>query len=320
MLIIYGQRIAVDFQLELEPYLDQFESYSLRDNKLQSCSPFRPDRHPSFAVNLDNGTWIDSGATDEYHKGHFITLLAFLRQEPTEDTCEYLLEVYSPLKKEVADLQLDLSGFSVNPAPESNKVFTPEELKQYAYRSPYLKNRNITEEVQRLFRVGYFPKRKAVAMCWCNTAGEVVNIKFRKTESKHFWYAGGQRIKRHLYGYNVFLQNPADTLCITESEIDCMRLWSEGYQAVALGTAHASELQIKLLLKANVQNIIIATDNDAAGEKCAQQLKEHLTPYFCVKRFNFVRSVAKDVSDLTSAEITSGMQSSKYSEIATLKR
>ncbi|MFW8618686.1 toprim domain-containing protein [Enterococcus innesii] len=310
MITVNNVNLAVDYCEELEPYLDKFSRYAIRDNKLQSCSPFREDRNPSFAVNLDNGTWIDSGATGEFHKGHFITLLSFLREESAEDTCDYLHNVYSPLLQDVSDLHLDLS-YLEKPKTDELKVFTAEELQKFAFRHSYLEQRGISEEVQQLFRVGYDPVRKAVALCWTNQSGEIVNIKFRSINTKQFWYADGQRIKNHVYGYSIFQKAPSDVLAIVESEIDCLRLWTEGIASVALGSAHLSQPQTKILFNSGVSEIVVATDNDGAGERCAKQIEETFVGTFNISRFNFNDSNAKDVSDLTTSEIVLGFESRK---------
>ncbi len=305
MIYINKQNLNVDFYSELEPYLDQFPQYVLRDNKIQSCSPFRIDRNPSFAVNLENGTWIDSGATGEYHKGHFLSLLSFLREESVEDTSEYLLRMYSPLLKEESDLHLDMTDFGQSSKQETLKIFSDDELKQFAFRHPYLSRRGISEEVQQQFRVGYDQSKKAVAMCWCNTDGDVVNIKFRSVNTKHFWYANGQRIKNHLYGYHIFKAEPSKILTVTESEIDCMRLWTVGIPAIALGTAHISQKQAEMLHKLDINELVIATDNDAAGRECAKRLEETFISSVRVSYFNFDGTSAKDISDLSTLEIHS---------------
>ena len=76
---IQGKELNIDVFGELEPYLEQFKDYRIRGDKLQSCSPFRYEKHPSFAVNLENGLWIDSGSpTEDNYKGNLVSLLAVL--------------------------------------------------------------------------------------------------------------------------------------------------------------------------------------------------------------------------------------------------
>ncbi|MEG0121929.1 toprim domain-containing protein [Enterococcus sp.] len=314
MVIVNHQQLSFDIYSELEPFLDRFPQYVIKEDKLQSCSPFRSERHPSFAVNLENGTWIDSGAVGDFRKGNFITLLSFLREEQYEDTSDYLINMYSPLKADTDDLHLDLAFLTEKNNSDDLKVFSKEELKAFAYRSRYLASRGISEEVQRLFRVGYDPEHKAVAMSWCDVYGNVVNIKFRSITDKRFWYAGGQRIKGHLYGNHVYSACGIPILAITESEIDCMRLWTLGIPAVALGTAHVSSEQGRLLLNSGAEEVVIATDNDTAGKECGKQIEAMLVGQARLTYFNFCRDSAKDISDLTDKEIING-----YSERKALK-
>lgn len=300
MILVGAYKLDIDIYQELEPYLHMFTDYRVRDDKLQSCSPFRQDNHPSFAVNLLNGSWIDSGAVGEYHKGHFITLLSYLRNETAENTTEYLLDLYSVERKEADTLQLDVEW--LKPATTLNLFLGQEELRKYAFRHSYLGNRGITEEIQRLFRVGYCRETEAVVMPHTDKLGNIVNIKFRSVKNKKFWYAHGQPVKYHLYGlYQCIIAN-AQKVWIVESETDCMRLWSEGYHAVALGTAHISNKQIKLLLNSPVDSLVIATDNDSAGRECCEHLKHIFAGTFDISVLKFPGGV-KDICDMTSQQI-----------------
>lgn len=292
-------KVDVDILLELDDYLDQFPNYRIRDDKLQSCSPFREDSHPSFAVNLENGSWIDSGAVGEYHKGHFTVLLAYLREESVEDTVEYLLDYYSVDRQEVSALKLDMGWLTDKP---TLNFIAEQEVQQYAFRHPYLSRRGITEEVQRQFRVGYCKKSKAVVMPHTDKHGNIVNLKFRSVSSKKFWYSGGQPVKNHLYGLFQCLQSNATTVWIVESETDCMRLWSEGIPAIALGTAHMSKRQKQLLISSPIKEIIVATDNDPAGRACAEQIISEITGILSVILLGFPEGV-KDICDMDSEQI-----------------
>lgn len=300
MISVKGQNLNIDVQEELEPYLDRFDQYKIRDDKLQARSPFREDSHPSFAVNLENGSWIDSGAVGNYHKGHFIQLLAFLREEEVEETAEYLLDIYSFERLDTSSLKLDMSGLVV----QEELPFIPEEqLQQYAYRSPYLGHRGISEAVQKLFRVGYDRKNKAVVMPHTDSHGNVINIKFRSVQKKQFWYSGGQKVKNYLYGLYQCRQVMLPILYVVESEIDCMRLWTEGIPAVALGTAHMSRRQQVALLTSPAETLVIATDNDSAGEQCAKQIATALSGYMNVGRLVFPDGAIKDICDMSAEQL-----------------
>ena len=46
MITVNHQPLSVDIPAELEVYLDKFPQHLIRDDKLQSCSPFRQESHP----------------------------------------------------------------------------------------------------------------------------------------------------------------------------------------------------------------------------------------------------------------------------------
>lgn len=300
MVIVNGTEIAVDIYVELEPYLSQFDSYRIREDKLQSCSPFRPDRHPSFAVNLENGTWIDSGGVGSLHKGNFVMLLSYLRNESTETVSEYLLNLYSLERREISSLKLDTSWL----AKEIEIPYiTKDQLKQYAFRHSYLAGRGISEEVQRMFRIGYDKDKKAVVMPHTDSEGNIVNIKFRSVNRKQFWYANNNPVKNYLYGLNQCIQYGATKVWIVESEIDCMKLWTNGVPAIALGTAHCSWRQLKILLSSQIETVVIATDNDEAGKECAEFLKKELVGKIETEFLEYPSKEIKDIGDMDANQI-----------------
>lgn len=301
--------LSVDIIAELESYMDQFDSAVVKEDKLLSCSPFREDRKPSFAVNLDNGLWIDSGGIGDYHKGNFIKLLAFFRKESTENTEQYLLEMYSVKNIATNSLKLDIK---LNDSQVLPVIINNEQLQQYAYRSPYLSGRGISEYIQRKFRVGYCKETQAVVMPHTDRDGNVVNLKFRSVTHKKFWYGNGQPVKNHLYGLYQCLQENPEYVMIVESEIDCMLLWEHGIPAVALGTAYMSARQYKLLLSSGIPEFIIATDNDAAGKACKQQMITAFQGKRTVKEVVFPDDTVKDIGDMSSEQL----QSLKVREIA----
>ena len=296
MIEVAGQNLDIDVREELEDFLDQFKKMKIRDNKIQSCSPFRIEKTPSFAVNLTNGSWIDSGATEEqYRKGHFIELLAFLMGVTLDEAEAYLVSKYGLILKDLDNLQLNLN---LSLGEVEKKVFQLEELKQYMFRHPYLTNRGISEKTQRAFKIGYDMDNKAVMIPWMDKKGQIVNVKFRSIENKRFFYIkGGQRIKDHLFGLNFIYKLNCKEVVIVESETDCMYLWSMGIPAIACGTASLSEAQSDLLKQSPIESIILGTDNDVAGIRFKDFLKKHLTG--SMKVFDIkIPDQYKDINDM----------------------
>jgi DNA primase len=294
--IIREQEIDVDIQEELEPYLDEFDKYRIRGNKLQSCSPFRAEKTPSFAVNLDNGTWIDSGAIDEHwRKGNFVKLLAFLMGVTYAEAEEYILEKYRTIYADVDSLELNIE---LNIEEKPYKVVTPEELKPYLFRNPYLTNRGIAEKVQRAFKVGYDRESQAVVIAWMDKHGQIINLKFRSIRDKRFWYLpDGQPIKQHIFGLNFIFKMNIKTVYAVESETDCMYLWSHGIPAIAFGSASMSKQQEKLLINSPIESLVIATDADKAGWRFKMDLIRRLQGVLELWEMPMPRG-CKDVNDI----------------------
>lgn len=292
------EKLDIDYLTELEPYFDRLHHYKIRGNKLQACSPFRDEKTPSFAVNLDTGTWVDSGATDDrYYKGHFVALLSFLRGETWEDTDTYLLEIYgSPTDPNKLELLIGLNLPKERYFIESKAL---ELLAPFSYRHPYLERRGISEAVQRAFKIGYDRENNGISIPWLDRNGRLVNIKFRSINYKYFWYLeNGLPIKQQVYGLHIVDIKKCDAVWIVESEIDAMYLWSNSIPAVALGGASISQRQIQLLMNSSVKQFVIATDNDMAGRRVGNTLKSRLAAYALVSEIVFPPNI-KDINDMT---------------------
>lgn len=299
---IKGYELDVDIRGELEEFEDRFNIIKERGNKFIACSPFREERHPSFAVNLETGVYIDSGCLDaKWKAGNFIKLLSYLREETYEDTEEYLWNKYRLILDDVDQLEL-----KVDLEPNiSQKVYPVEKLQEFAYKVNYLDKRNISEQVQRAFKTGYDPKSKAIVLPIMDRHGQIVNFKYRRTDNKIFWYdKEGQPVKQHLYGLHFVHQMKCKRVYIVEGEIDCLYLWSHRIPAIATFGASLSKRQEQLILNSPIETLVIATDMDAVGQSFAKQLEDRFTSLLDVEQLLLPEGF-KDVNEIPpeSAEL-----------------
>ncbi len=297
---VKGYETPVDIAAELNKY--DWRRPRWTEKKFHACSPFRDERHPSFAVHLETGVFIDSGSiSEQWRQGNFVKLLAYLRNETYQEAQEYLLETYCPTLGNPDRLKLT---YNLALAEEARKTMDMTLLDEFQYRHPYLEQRRgIEEKWQRAFRVGYDRKHKAVTFPWYDRHGNLVNIKFRSVIDKRFWYYGdGQPIKNHIYALNFIYKTGKTLAYIIESEIDAITLWQAGFPAVALGGANLTPRQRELLLQSPVETFILATDNDKAGRRIARTLAAALIGYKTVQAVVLPASV-KDVNDLTGQEL-----------------
>lgn len=296
---IRNVEVPVNILGELEPYLDRFRDYKIRVDKLQSCSPFRFERHGSFAVHLETGVWVDSGAaSSNYYKGNFVSLLAYLRQEEYIDTEEYLLTAYHVMLENTDRLKLDMELSLDTPKPVTFDWF--KDFPHLQFRHPYLARRGISEEIQRFFCVGFDKERDAVAMPWFNNDKKVINVKYRSIRYKQFFYEPtGQLTRYYVFGLQQCMFKKCTTVAIVESEIDCMYLWSNGIPSVAMGHAGINKEQIKLLLDAGIESVILAMDNDDAGWRFKEEAIRKLSKHFLLWDLN-IPPCYKDVNEIPS--------------------
>lgn len=298
-MIIRGIDIPVDVAEEIAEYT--WDRGKEKGNEFVCCSPFREEKHPSFSINLETGLWIDFGSYDDaWKKGNLVRLLAYLENDTEEAIEDSLLAAYGIAVETYEDrpLMLNLKD------PEPPKTFSREDLQPYLFRNTvYLESRGISKETQAAFVVGYDLEQKAVAFFWRDAfTGKVVNVKFRSTTGKQFYYIkGGQQVKNHLFGlYNV-LQAGHTTIFAVESEIDCMYLWENGIPAVAIGGSYLSSVQKELLKRSGMEVLVIATDNDEAGNRLREQIKYDLSGTMIIKDLQLPEGY--DVNDLTPEEL-----------------
>lgn len=181
---------------------------------------------------------------------------------------------------------------SVPPKFYRPPVFTPCRLPQNVL--DWFAGRGIPPEILQRNRIGYGPvympqveeEVNAIQFPYFRE-GAVVNIKYRDGR-KHFRMAGGA--ERILYGLDDI---QGDTLLICEGELDKLALEVAGYTSVvsvpdgapaadSKNYAHkfdflaSAESQLAAL-----QRIILAVDNDAPGQRLAEELARRLGPERC---------------------------------------
>lgn len=260
--------LNVDIRAELEPFPWLNAIWS--DTRLIAISPFRYERHASFYVILDEndeayGCWGDPGANDsEWQRGGFIKLLGFLRDETYEETCDYLATKYGDAPIDTVDITLKLPRLTTD-KPRITRINSTK-LDRFKFRHQYLERRGISEVVQRLAYVGYDRNRQAVTLPWFNPDGSLGNIKYRRVDSKAFWYESGARpIREMLYAIDVIYKQRIKRAAIVEAEIDALTLMSAGIPAIATGGSAFTAEKSDLILRSPIETLLIVRDNDAAG-------------------------------------------------------
>lgn len=273
---IRNQPVDIDVRTELEQFAWTRPNWS--SDKLIAASPFRYDRTPSFFVRLEQhgdypaGTFHDSGAYDtEWSSGGLVKLLSFLRNETAEETEDYLLAEYAPF---AADENAPIQLRKIHVKPQRiRQALGSDYLAQYTEDYSYLESRGIGANFQSELGIKYDAKSHAVVIPWRQADGRLANVKYRQTRGKVFWYAkGAWPIRELLFG----IDRVGKTALICEAEIDALSWRVAGYDALATGGASFNEFKRDLILTSPIEELLIATDNDKAGEKLRAEIEQAL--------------------------------------------
>lgn len=314
ILNIRNHSVQVDIESELREY-DFGHKARWTSDKLIASSPFRDDSAPSFFVNLSGeyaGTWGDSGALDEqYSRGNFVALIAYLQGVGYDEAEEYLLDKYGVLYEMNPDSSEPIRIKA--PKLEDNRIkridLDADIITQAT--SPYLTSRGISAEVQRKFSIGYGEDIPGyTAFPWYDTSERLSSVKYRSTRDKKFFYEkGATPVSTLVYGLDFFAgragESESDEAVLCEGEIDALSWETAGIPAIALGGAYLSDEQSDLIKRSRIRRIYLGGDNDKQGEKLNAQVVRELGGF--VELVEIGHGAHNDANDVLSAEGVEGL-------------
>jgi DNA primase len=270
------------------------------------------ERKPSFGISLHEKKVKDrtyeAGTCHCYTCGYTAELPQFVSDllgiGTKVDGYRWLVGRYNYSATEREPLELDIyrgeSTKSSYMADEDIKIFHSQLLTSQRAMD-YLRGRKIIREVVEIYNCGYDPADDVVLFPVYDLLGRVPFYKSRSVAGKHFYNAKDVDKTSVIFGLYQIVQaklHPDTEIWIVESEIDALSLISQGEPAIALMGSHIAEDQIKELERTPYRKFLIATDNDDAGRKGANQIKDLLIP----RGFRFFNlewlTDLKDVNDL----------------------
>lgn len=276
---VRGQLINVDIESELREYDWGFNPRWSSD-KLIASSPFREDNAPSFFVTLEGeyaGLWGDSGAIEEqYSSGNFVALMAHLRRTDYNEATNYLLTSYGYEFESDPSEDIKITSPKITDLFKNKRELNKDVVTQAI--SPYMKQRKISDEVQREFGIGYGENYKGfTAIPWHTSSGRLANVKYRSTSDRRFFYEKDVTpISSLVYGLDVVEQRQEDYAVLCEGEVDVLSWRTAGIAAIAVGGAHASNVQLDEIKRSGIKRLYLGGDNDEQGRKLNEQVKSSL--------------------------------------------
>lgn len=251
------------------------------------------DKRPSAGISLDNGVFHCFACGSSYSLPRLVSVLLYDTEIRIQGET-YLLEKFADFTVENRETAFKLPKREIR-KPKEIQYVSEKELDRYAFYHSYILNRGISKEVIDMFDIGYDKDRRAITFPVKDKQGRCLFIARRSVVGKEYNYPLGA--EKPLYGVDVLARygRLSEPLYITESMINCLSLWSYGFQAIALNGTGSAE-QIEMLKELPYRRLILGLDGDNAGRKGTMRLYEALKKFKLMTRLNLEDGV--DINDI----------------------
>lgn len=274
-------------------------------NSLQIQCPYHgggQEKNPSAGIRASDGMF-HCFACGEVHTLPEVISFCFGHTEDKIGSWgwKWLVKNFATVKvEERKDIELDIVRNRVHTTGNDNFV-SPEELKKYRWVHKYMYARGLTDEIIDRFDIGYDADTKSITFPVHDIHGNCLFIARRSVNTKFFKYPEG--VEKPLYGLYQLYQEPEfpKEVIVCESMFDALTCWVYGRPAVAMNGL-GNDLCFEQLRKLPCRKLILATDNDTAGQKARvkirKQIKNKLITEFVLPEGK------KDINELTEEEFT----------------
>ena len=267
----------------------------------------KDDHRPSWWINTETGAHICFSCG---YKGNIYTLISDVKGIDYHDARDYI--------DDTAEVPIDSLMKRIKELPQyvvAEETIPMSEARLAVYGEPpdiELKKRFLTREAVNKYEVLWDETNEA----W------ILPIRDPETFSLLGWQEKGARgrffknqpagVKKSKTVFGVQHLNE-EQLIVVESPLDVVRLESVGIcGSVSIYGAMMSEEQAKIIRRA--KRVIAAFDNDPAGKKACEQIRDYARKYgFDLLFFNYKGIDVKDVGDMTPSEISLGLETAKHS-------
>lgn len=277
------------------------------------------ERKPSAGIRESDGMF-HCFACNEVHTFPEVISHCFGHDDNGIFGWQWLLKNFAIMQvEERKDVEIDFSRTNVsnksrvldNSNSNQSTYVSEEELDGYRYTHPYMYKRGLTDDVIERFDIGYDKNTRCITFPVRDISGNTLFIARRSVVYKYFNYPEG--VEKPLYGlYELnattlvnghemhILPNFPKEIIVCESMLDALSFWVAGKYAVALNGL-GSELQFKQLRNLPCRKLILATDNDEAGQKARQRIRKNVKNKL-ITEYVFPQG-KKDANECTKEEL-----------------
>lgn len=266
--------------------------------EVRTSAKYRGGNNPSsLAICTRTGKWIDWGVPDTHGKA--------------EDLVKIITGEIRDFGGWNADIEVDTEKFK--PMKKSNNEVLEALLPDW----PLFTKRGISDKTMKTFEAGLcmsgkLRKRVIFPIRNRNNHEEIIGLAGRWFAEKPPdgtapWKILGPK-KDFIFGCNVYIDAPSDTVIIVESIGDALRLFDNGIHHVyPIFGLKLSEKLLLYILSLSPKNIIIATnnepDNDSQGNKAAQKIFLKLRNFFDERKIIIFLPFAKDFGEMDTFSV-----------------
>lgn len=266
------------------------------------------ERRPSAGISKRDGTF-HCFACGEVHSLQEVIAHCFGHDEPFGKWgWKWLTKNFATIQVEDRhdiELSFERDGLKRKSRYKKSKTeeyISEEELDKYRYYHPYWTKRGITDtDVIELFDLGFDKEDNCITFPIRDVKGNCVFVARRSVKYKYFNYPKGA--EKPLYGlYELYQQKtfPSEVI-ICESMLDALTAWQFGKYAVALNGL-GTQLQYEQLRNMPCRKFILATDNDSAGQRARQKIRENIKNKI-ITEYQFPDGI-KDLNDLVNSDFS----------------
>lgn len=147
-----------------------------------------------------------------------------------------------------------------------------KELSESSEAKDYLSSRHLLPETIKVFGIGYDASRNMVVTPMRSNDGKLVGIIGRSIKEKRFKNSHDLPSSKTIFNINQAKRANSDSVIVVESNFDALRVHQSGFPNVVATLGGSFSPQHKAQLSKYFNTVILAVDNDDAGQKLANKI------------------------------------------------
>lgn len=281
------------------------------------CFLHGSDNNTSFSWHLDKGVY--QCFTNNCHRkfgSDVFGLVRGMKNCSFYESVKWLEKFFEGRSLEISQEELNNRKFIREQQKEKEKIIYPQDsVKKLSYHN-YLETRGYPRELIESYHIGIsankykemsnrviFPIRDIDGNI-IGFSGRTVIKDFKERGIPKWYHSRGLDKTSTLFNIDRAKNYIAETktAIIVEGPLDVLRLEQAGiHNGVALMGITMSNRQLSLLIQSGATNLIIALDNDRAGQSGSKTIAETAKLFFSLSYAILPRG--KDIGDLTAEEV-----------------